>query len=143
MLKAEDHKEIDATIEQFASAWHARDMKSFGEIFTEDAQWINIVGMRWVGKEQLVRAHERLLQTRYKGVDVHNISHDEVEIAPGVAVVTWVSYVDEFTLPDGQKMDSIKTIGTLVMVKRGERWLIRAGENVAIDEKAAAHDPGK
>jgi uncharacterized protein (TIGR02246 family) len=143
VMPATEQQAISRTLTQFESAWHARDMQSFGEIFTDDAQWVNIVGMRWVGKQQVVRAHERLLATRYKGVDVHNTGFDAQLIAPGVALVTWFSYVDAFTMPDGTKMPQMKTIGTLVMVQRGERWLIRAGENVPIDERAAAHDPGK
>ncbi len=143
MLTPEDRKQIAALITRFEDAWKRRDMQAFGSVMTDDVTWVNIVGMRWQGKEQVVRAHHNLLEGRYKGVNVHNEGHEETEIAPGVALVVWKSWVDAFTGPDGKPVDAIHTVGTLVMLKENGHWLIRAGQNVTIDPVAAAHDPGK
>jgi uncharacterized protein (TIGR02246 family) len=118
-------------------------MRAFGALMTEDCEWVNIVGMRWQGRETVVRAHENLLHGRYKGVNVHTTWHDESAIAPGVALVRWDSWVDAFTGPDGKPVDVIKTRGTMVMVKAQGHWLIRAAQNSTIDPVAAQHDPAK
>ena len=143
MLTTEDHKEIGAVLERFDDAWKRRDMQAFAALMTEDCEWVNIVGMRWTGREQVVRAHHNLLEGRYKGVNVHTTWHDESAVAPGVAVVRWDSWVDAFTGPDGKPVDVIKTRGTMVMVKQDGHWLIRAGQNSVIDPIAAQHDPGR
>jgi len=143
MLSAEDKKGIATTIDQFVEGWKLRDMDEFGKTMTEDCDWVNIVGMHWHGKEQVVCAHKLLLETRYKGVNVHDLGHYETEIAPGVAVVIWRSAVDDFTTPQGERVTGMKTMGTLVMVKQQGKWLIRSGQNSTIDAAAAAHDPGK
>jgi uncharacterized protein (TIGR02246 family) len=143
VLTPADHAELTATLDRFTDGWKARDFKLFSSAFTEDAEWINIVGMHWVGREQVVQAHARLLATRYKGVNIRTVEHEETEIAPGVALMTWKSLVDDFTTPDGKETKGMLTLATLVMVQRNGHWLIRSGENVTIDPIAAAHDPGK
>ena len=110
MLSPADHQEIASVLDRFADAWKRRDMDAFATLFTEDCDWINIVGMHWKGKAQVVRAHHNLITTRYKGVDVHNISHEETEIAPGVALVIWVSSVDAYTSPEGQHRSTARRL---------------------------------
>ena len=143
MLTAEDKQGIATTIDHFVEGWKLRDMEEFGSALTDDCDWVNIVGMHWHGKQQVVSAHKRLLETRYKGVNIHDQGHDETEIAPGVAIVIWRSQVDDFTTPEGQRVTAMRTMGTLVMVKVNGKWLIRSGQNSTIDEMAARHDPGR
>ncbi len=143
MLTVEDKQEIAATIDRFIEGWAKRDMAEFGSTLTADCDWVNIVGMHWHGKAQVVMAHKRLLETRYKGVNIHDLGHEEAEIAPGVALVIWKSLVDDFTTPQGERVTAMKTMGTVVMVKEQGKWLIRSGQNSTIDAAAAAHDPGK
>jgi uncharacterized protein (TIGR02246 family) len=143
MLLPEDKTLIGKTLDTMVEAWKQRDMTTFATLFTEDCDFVNVVGMHWKGRTQVTEAHRVLLSTRYKGVDIHNISHNENEIAPGVAVVVWKSKVDDYTTPQGERMTDQVSLMTLVMLKQDGHWLIRAAENVFIDPKAAPHDPGR
>jgi uncharacterized protein (TIGR02246 family) len=41
----------------FETGWNTNDMKAIGSIFRDDAEFINVVGMRWRGKDAIVKAH--------------------------------------------------------------------------------------
>lgn len=46
-------------------------------------------------------------------------------------------------LPDGKKEVPTDTMGTFVYVKQNGKWLMTAGQNVAIVKEVQQHDPVK
>ncbi len=143
MLSAEDIKEVVAILDGFEDAWAKRDMAAFRAVLTEDCDWVNIVGMHWHGRDEVTEMHQVLLEGRYKGVNVHTLSRDESEIAPGVALVVTKSQLDDFTTPDGHVVKGLQNMGLTVLVKRDGKWLIRASENSSIDPRASMKPPAK
>lgn len=141
MLSAEDKKEVMAVVHGFEDAWAKRDMAAFRALLTEDCDWVNIVGMHWHGRDEVTEMHRLLLEGRYKGVNVHTLSHEESEIAPGVALVVQKSKLDDFTTPEGQVVQGLQNRGIIVLVKREGKWLIRAAENSSIDPRASMKPP--
>ena len=142
-LSAEDKIAIAGVVRGFQDAWAKRDMGAFRALLTEDCDWVNIVGMHWHGREEVTEMHHVLLEGRYKGVNVHTLSHEESEIAPGVVLVVQKSQLDDFTTPDGQLVKGLQTMGMMVLVKRDGKWLIRASENSSIDPRASMKPPAK
>ena len=143
MLSVEDKKEIAAALDGFEDAWAKRDMAAFRAMLTEDCDWVNIVGMHWHGRDEVTEMHHILLEGRYKGVNLHTLSRDESEIAPGVALVVTKSQLDAFTTPDGLVVKGLQNMGLTVLVKREGKWLIRASENSSIDPRASMKPPTK
>ena len=143
MLSVEDKKEIAAALDGFEDAWAKRDMAAFRAMLTEDCDWVNIVGMHWHGRDEVTEMHHILLEGRYKGVNLHTLSRDESEIAPGVALVVTKSQLDDFTTPDGHVVKGLQNMGLTVLVKREGKWLIRASENSSIDPRASMKPPTK
>ena len=143
MLSPEDKHAIAAVVHGFEDAWASRDMAAFRAMLTEDCDWVNIVGMHWHGRNEVTEMHRVLLEGRYKGVNVHTLSHEESEIAPGVALVVQRSQLDDFTTPDGQAVKGLQTMGLMVLVKRDGNWLIRASENSSVDPRASMKPPAK
>ncbi len=143
MLSAEDKNEVVAVLDGFEDAWAKRDMAAFRAVLTEDCDWVNIVGMHWHGRDEVTEMHQVLLEGRYKGVNVHTLSRDESEIAPGVALVVTKSQLDDFTTPDGHVVKGLQNMGLTVLVKRDGKWLIRASENSSIDPRASMKPPAK
>ena len=69
-----DEDAIRAVANGYCGAWNRHDMEALSELFSEDEQWINIVGMRRAGIspeaiEVIKRAH-RLLYRDMKPLDV-------------------------------------------------------------------------
>jgi uncharacterized protein (TIGR02246 family) len=138
-----DQKGIQKTLDSFGSTLTKMDFDSFGKLFTEDADFVNIVGMHWHGKAQIVKAHRVVFTTRYKGVPQHIVESSYGSLAPGLVLVTSTIKMDDYTAQDGQRMTDNLFRMTWVMEKQGSGWLIRSAANVPINIEAAAHDPGK
>jgi uncharacterized protein (TIGR02246 family) len=142
-VSAADQQGIQTTLDAMGSTLTKMDFDAFSKLFTDDADFVNIVGMHWSGKAQIVKAHRVVFTTRYKGVAQHIIHKSEATLAPGVVLVVGTIKMDDYTAQDGKLMTNNLFRMTLVMKKVGEQWLIRSAENTAIDPVAAPHDPGK
>jgi uncharacterized protein (TIGR02246 family) len=138
-----DQQGIQTTLDAFGSTLTKMDFDAFSTLFTDDADFVNIVGMHWHGKAQIVKAHRVVFTTRYKGVPQRIIEKSEATLAPGLVLVVGTIKMDDYTAQDGKAMTNNLFRMTLVMKKVGERWLIRSAENTVIDTVAAPHDPGK
>lgn len=55
-----DEQAIKDVLHRYGDAWNRHDMKALAELFTDEAHWVNIVGMHWPGKAAVVRGHEAL-----------------------------------------------------------------------------------
>jgi uncharacterized protein (TIGR02246 family) len=143
VVSVADERGIQTTLDAFGSTLTKMDFDAFSTLFTDDADFVNIVGMHWSGRAQIVKAHRVVFTTRYKGVPQHMIEKSEATLVPGLVLVVGTIKMDDYTAQDGKAMTNNLFRMTLVMKKVGERWLIRSAENTAIDTVAAPHDPGK
>ena len=142
-LSSADEAGIDATLTAFGTTLTATDFDTFATLFTDDADFVNIVGMHWHGKAQIVKAHRIVFTTRYHGNPQHIVDRSEAMLAPNLALVVATIKMDDYTAQDGKRMTDNLFRMTLVMQKQGGKWLIRSAENTVIDTAAALHDPGK
>ena len=53
-----DEASIRGLFTAYQSDWNHHDIQAMGNLFTEDAEWINVVGMHWRGKPDIVKVHE-------------------------------------------------------------------------------------
>src|SRR4029079_13432545 len=95
--KASDEKAIRQIAKNYETLWNKHDMNAFAELFTDDADWVNVVGMVWRGKPEIMKAHRAFHETNFKD---RSIYVDEVTvrfIRPDVAVAIAKWKVDGFT----------------------------------------------
>jgi uncharacterized protein (TIGR02246 family) len=132
---------IRGAAQDYCNAWNRHDMKALGDVFADDAQWVNIVGMHWRGKTAVVAAHTAYHRTFFQttGVDMADI--ESREIAPGVAAAVILLKVDPFTPPDGITRPRSEDRLSLILTKQAGRWLIAHGHNTVIDPGAQRFDP--
>jgi len=140
-LTKSDEQAIRKTVMGFESAWNAHDMKSLGQLFREDAEFINVVGMHWRGRPAIQAAHAAFHETSFKDC---RLKTDSIAIRPlgndhAIAVV--VTTQDGFTTPAGQVMPKGQTKQSYVMARGIDGWQIAHGQNVRIDAEAVQHDP--
>lgn len=138
-----DEKAIRQVVKDYETLWNKHDMSTFGNLFTGDAEWVNVVGHVWRGKAEIVKAHRIVHETNFKN---RNMQFDEMTvrfIRPDIAVsiVKWT--LDGFEAPDGRQFPKGQNVATLVFVKQDDKWLISSGENVTVDPVAAKFDPVK
>lgn len=146
-LSKTDETAIRASVIAFQDAWNHHDMKSMGDVFTEDGDLINVLGTRWRGRAEIVKAlgvYHRVMfqkeQIHFHDITVRTITP---EVAEAVVVQTGSG---EMVLPEGHGLRKVPTgsqLDTFVVVKRAGIWKVAHGQNTTIDTDAQKFDPIK
>lgn len=117
-------------VDAFASALNAADAGALGELFSEDAEFVNILGMRMHGRNGIVAGHEWALAGPLRGRAVRFDRVDELPVTDDVTVLHGHSLRErrpgapEEGLPDGTSVLAFVT-------RRGaDGWQIVAATNV-------------
>jgi len=140
-LAKNDELAISKLIMAVEVAWNSHDMQAYGQLLHGDVVWINIVGMHWRGREDVVAAHVAFHETIFKD---HSIKTDSVEIrsiGEGVAIAVVTTTNDAFRTPDGNLMPKSQNRLSYVLAKDGEGWKIIHGHNVVVNAEAARNNP--
>ena len=140
---ATDEKAIRQIVKDYETIWNKHDMSTFGNLFTDDAEWVNVVGHVWRGKADIVKAHKVVHETNFKNrnMQLDNMTVRFIRPDVAVSIVRWT--LDGFEAPDGRHFPKGPNVATLVFVKQDGKWLISSGENVTVDPVAAKFDPVK
>jgi uncharacterized protein (TIGR02246 family) len=139
--QSKDEKSIRAVALGFEKAWNRHDMDAMFASFTDDAEWVNIVGMHWVGLADVKRAHQAVHSTMFKNTELKIETLTVRKISNDTAVALLDLAMGDFTTPSGQVTKDSKDRLSLIMVKKKGRWLITHGHNTVIDSKAARSNP--
>lgn len=120
---------ISAVFAQLVECWNRGDGIAFGELFTEDADYIDVTGNHSQGRQAIARLHEFLFQGPLKGSKLEGGGTDAKVrfLSPDVAVVV----AGGASRLGGQEQAPAErqSIKTSVLVKREGRWLITAFQN--------------
>lgn len=136
-----DEEQINKLISEMTDGFNTHNFASLEKNSTEDVNWVNIVGMWWKGRREVVGAHYGIFNTIFKGVKFEKKSVKTRFITKDAAIANVVIHVGEFYPPDGidhgnNKKEAADDILTLVYVKRDGKWLLTAGQNTVIDPRA-------
>jgi uncharacterized protein (TIGR02246 family) len=142
-VSAEDKTKIEAVVRSFEAVWNSHRLSDLGKLLTEDAEWVNVVGMWWHGRTEIVKAHETFHAGMFREVNIRCTEIEIREVAPGVAIGIVTEKVDNYVTPEGTQMNGVVDRLTLAMVKRAGEWLIISGHNTTVDPRAQPHDPIK
>lgn len=123
------------------AAWNRHDMQVYGALFHEDAEWVNVVGMYWRGKAQVMKAHTVFHETIFKEVQLEGRELSVRELSPDVAVAVWTHLQDAYRTPSGNLQEKTLNRMTVVVSRRQGQWLISQGQNVWINERAEKSNP--
>jgi uncharacterized protein (TIGR02246 family) len=109
--------------------WNNHDMKGFANLFAEDADFVNVIGIWWHGRPEIQKQHESLHATRMRN---SNLVAGETAVRllrPDVAVihVRWQLIGD--TGIDGVTLPPRQGVLSLVTVRSGSKWLIASAQN--------------
>jgi ketosteroid isomerase-like protein len=138
-----------ATVAAFAERWNRHDMHAFGQLFSADAEFVNVTASWWKGRAAIERNHAFLhgtiAQTDTVGVTTSARSHgifrtmtltfDSVEVrdvAPGIATAhaAWRGSGDARTTA------MRKGLFLFVLKKTRGAWQIVAAQNTEASRPA-------
>jgi len=132
-----DEQAIRSVVAGFAKSWNLTGMPGFGDLFTEDADFVVVTG-RWLkGRDEIVNYHRDLLADFYKGsqllVDATTIRFVRPDsrgasglrrMGIAVAHTAWgVTYTK-----DGKEQKRM-ALAVLIFAKAQGKWRIAAVQN--------------
>ncbi|MCY1166975.1 MAG: SgcJ/EcaC family oxidoreductase [Pseudomonadota bacterium] len=115
----------------FQAAWNAHDMAALGDLFDENATFVNRFGHYVRGIDAIVALHAPIHETIYRDSTLENELIDVSHIAEGVAVMHfWSRLAAGAAHPAGPH--EVDTLILAVLTRQNETWRIRALENVTL-----------
>jgi len=117
---------------QWEEAWNRHDMSAMAALLTDDADFVNVGGMHWKGREQIEREHAKRHQMQLKE-SVWATRDVQVQfLKPDLALVhiEWAIHGDRD--PDGTLRKPRLGVFTWVMLKDKDTWRIRAAHNTNV-----------
>ena len=122
--------QIESSLKALADAWNSHDMAEYAAEFTEDADFVNILGMHWRGRARIESQHAALHCTIFRNSQLRIVDVSLRPLGPGVilALVNWEMTGHE-TPPGAPFVEVRHGVITGVFVQDGERWRITAFHN--------------
>lgn len=133
MFAAPEH-----VVSGWQEGWNNKNAKALAALFTEDADFVNVVGLWWHNRDDIEEAH------RYGFEKIFTDSHiimgkPRIREFQDAAVVQTRWRMTEQTALDGEKPLPRKGIFTFVCQKFPEGWLAVTGHNSDIISGAETH----
>ncbi|MBO0932474.1 SgcJ/EcaC family oxidoreductase [Fibrella sp. HMF5036] len=143
---AADEKAIQNTVDAMLKSWHTHNYNDIATWATPDADWVNVVGMWWKGREEVRLAHQVFHDMFFKTTPLTQQSLTIRFVTPEVAIGHLLWHIGAYYPPDGidhgtNKRPEGDDLATLVFVKKDGKWLLTAAQNVSINAQAAASNP--
>ncbi|MCM6775202.1 SgcJ/EcaC family oxidoreductase [Nocardia sp. CDC159] len=128
-MDPDDERKIRAVVAAQTELWVRHEMAEWGELFTEDSDFIAHSGVWWRSRAENVRGHTDIPESVIAQKPAYtqriaNIAEIAGEVALVHAVWTWPRF-----RPPGAAVEDRSGILTYVLVKRQGNWFVRAAHN--------------
>lgn len=144
-----DAANVRAAVLGFPTAWNHHDMAAFGKLFAPDAEFVNVRGRLWEGREAIQINHawshgtipagtkgfESADEQAHYGIFTNSIMRfPQIEVRflrddIAVAHVNWELFGDART------KDPRRGVLVFVLSRHGNVWLIDVAQNTEIERK--------
>jgi uncharacterized protein (TIGR02246 family) len=129
-----DEVGVNAVVLGFEDAWNRHDMDAFAMLFAADADFVNVIGMRWVGRDAIKQQHTASHATMFK-TSTLKIERTTVRfLKPDVATARSVWTLSGITSETGQSAPSRTGILSHVLESIEGHWLIQLTQNTDISK---------
>jgi len=123
-----------AVVSAFAEAWNRHDMAAFADLFAPDAEFVNVVGTWWKGKESIRSAHEFAHSSMFKHSRLNILSTEVRFPVEEIAIVRSRWSLEGHLGPDGAALPQRTGILVNVLQKSSGSWKIIDSQNTDIVE---------
>jgi uncharacterized protein (TIGR02246 family) len=129
-----DEKALHEMVYHLEAAWNGADGQGFAEVFTEDADFIHILGGYYKGRASIEAGHRMIFGTIYKGSTVRYSVERIRFLRPDVAIVFLRQYLQFY---EGGAPTELEARPTLIADRRDGKWQIVLLQNTRITEAGA------
>lgn len=120
---------VEGTLNALCDAWNVHDMDALAMLFCEDADFVNVIGMRFKGREEIATAHRELHRERFAKTQIKQLLCSVSYLGNDVAIahVRW-----EMTGDPAAATGVRRGTMTHLLARRNGEWLFRATQNTDI-----------
>ncbi len=130
--------EVTRVVETFAECWNRHDIDAFAELFSEDAEFVNVVGLWWKGRAEIKAAHEFTHQTLFKKSRLTIAEVFTRFPAPQVAITRCLWKLEGHVTPEGMPLPERNGVLMNVLRQKDGGWFIIDSQNTDIIEGVAS-----
>ncbi len=126
-----DHPEEVST--QWIEAWNNRDAVALANLFSEDAEFVNVVGLWWNNRHDIWKAHDYGLRVIFNNSKIElrkttcRIIGDAAALVHARMKLTGQTEHDEINKPGDRK-----NIFSFVLEKKEKGWVVISAHNTDI-----------
>ncbi len=138
-----DEEGVRRAVSGFVDAWNRHDMEAFGKLFAPDADFVNVAGEWWKGRQTIQMRHAYAHgtvpagapgdQQRYYGIfKSSTLRFTQIDVRflrKNVAV----AHVSMELLGDARTPDPRHSVATFVLTRQGGAWLIAVAQNTEVN----------
>jgi uncharacterized protein (TIGR02246 family) len=127
-----DQVGVNAIVHGFEDTWNRHDMDAFAMLFATDADFVNVIGMRWVGRDAIKQhhaaSHATIFKTSTLKIENTTVRFLKADVATARSVWTLTGVASE----TGQLAPTRTGILTHVLERIDGNWLIVLTQNTDI-----------
>ena len=145
----QEHVAVSRIVQEYADAWNKHDMNTLGQLFAPDADFVNVAGYRWKGREALQKNHAYMHGTiaaedlsgvtaipgRHGAFRESTFAFPDIDVKlattnVAIAYATWrlTGHAASGTTATGTT-EPRTGIMMFVLVRSGDLWTIAASQN--------------
>jgi uncharacterized protein (TIGR02246 family) len=144
-----DEEAVRKVVNEFAEPWNRHDTNARGALFTPDADFVNVLGAHWKGRETIQLNHAflggaipadsagvTLPKSAYGIFKTSNVIHKQVDVRflrKDVAV----AHVQNELQGDARTKGPRHSLLVMILTKENGRWLIAVAQNTEINRPPA------
>lgn len=125
-MKTSERDQAERLVARLQTAWNAMDGAAFGAPFAADADFVNIRGEHFRGREAIAAGHAGIFRTIYAGSTTRMTVEQARLVHPDVMLVLVHSLLDA---PSGPLAGRHGARFSLVLTRDGSDWEIAAFHN--------------
>ena len=130
--KSNDETGVRSVVRGFEDAWNHHDMNALSSLFASDADFVNVIGMRWIGREAIKQAHAATHATIFKNSTL-TIGDTTVRfLTPDIAIARSIWSLSGQTDRAGKEEATRTGILTHVLTRTAGHWVIVISQNTDI-----------
>jgi hypothetical protein len=137
-----DAEDVRNVVAGFATTWNRHDLGAFGKLFATDADFVNVAGILWTGRQSIQTQHAYAHgvipadspgfneeEHRYNGIFKNStLKFEQIDVRfPRKEVA--IAHVYWEMLGDARTRDSRHGVFLFVLTRENVGWLIAAAQN--------------
>ncbi|WP_421872209.1 YybH family protein [Marinoscillum sp.] len=125
---------------QFAAYWNQKDASGISNLFVEDAEFVNVVGLWWHNRQDIYKAHEYGLRVIFPESTLKVTRTTTRMLSDHIALVHARMHLMGQTSQEGRHAEDRRTLFSFVIMKQPDGgWKAVSAHNTDIVPGAETH----